>query len=85
MLQVTIDFTDSAEAELKRVSELTGMTTAEIMRNAFLLLRCYVNALSQHKKVIIVDTDKKGNVPRFLRNYCELEVPVFIPDLPSGG
>lgn len=41
--RVTIDLTPAAVAELDLVKNITGITTADIFRHAFTLLRIYVD------------------------------------------
>ena len=55
--RVTIDLTAAAAGEVDRLRELTGLTTADLFRNAFSLFRIYVQARERGEEMCIVDPD----------------------------
>ena len=74
--RITIDLTAAAVGELDKLRSLTGLTTAELFRYAFALLRIYVQARASGQEVRLVDPTGAGTTTR-------LELPISVP-LNSG-
>ena len=49
----TIDLTDAADAEVRRLCEQTGIATADCFRYGLLLMKIYVNAGCAGKDVYV--------------------------------
>jgi hypothetical protein len=69
--RVTIDLTNAAAAEVDRLREITGLTTADVFRYALSLFRIYVDAKQRDQELRIVDPSDSENNMRI-----ELPVPV---------
>lgn len=69
--RVTIDLTPAATAELDRLREITGLSTADIFRHAFTLLRIYVDERQADREFRIVDRSND-------RLQTRLEMPIQI-------
>jgi hypothetical protein len=61
--RVTIDMTPTAASEIDRLVDLTGAKTADLFRQAFHLLRLYVDALQDGKALMILDPDDRHSPP----------------------
>lgn len=72
--RVTIDLTATAVGELDRLRELTGLTTADLFRNGFSLLRLYVQAKEKGQSFVITDDDEPTAV------VTRIELPFIIPE-----
>jgi len=72
--RVTIDLTASAVKELDRLRELTGLTTADLFRNGFSLLRLYVQAKAKGQSFIVADDDEPTKV------LTRIELPFIVPE-----
>lgn len=69
--RVSIDLTPTAAQEVDRLREVTGLTTADLFRNALHLFRIYVMERGQGKIFYVSDaTDSQQN-----RTRIELAVP----------
>lgn len=69
--RITIDLTGAAVSELDRVKKATGLSTADIFRYAFTLLRIYVQAKASGQEVRIVD-------PKGVVTPTRLELPITV-------
>ena len=58
--RVSVDLTEAASKEVDRICRTTGLTTADVFRNAFTLLRIYVDGKADGNKMYI--RGKGGNV-----------------------
>lgn len=72
--RVTIDLTASAVGELDRLRELTGLTTADLFRNGFSLLRLYIQAKERGQSFIVADDDEPTTV------VTRIELPFIVPE-----
>ncbi len=73
--RISLDLTAAAASEVDKLKTLTGLTTAEIFRHAFSLLRIYVQARKNGQEIRIVDPRNNGAQTR-------LEFPIdIIPSL----
>lgn len=70
--RVTIDLSPAAAEEVDRLRHLTGLTTADLFRNAFSLFRVYVQALERGHDLCIVDPRDENAI------RTRLEFPVVI-------
>ncbi|MBN8625717.1 MAG: hypothetical protein J0M17_09530 [Planctomycetes bacterium] len=70
--RVTIDLTAAAALEVDRLRELTGLTTADLFRNAFSLFRIYVQARERGEEMCIVDPDDNHAI------RTRIELPVVL-------
>lgn len=70
--RVTIDLTPAAASEVDRLRELTGLTTADLFRNAFSLFRIYVQARERGEEMCIVDPVDNNAI------RTRLELPVVL-------
>jgi hypothetical protein len=70
--RITIDLTPAAVTELDKLRVLTGLTTADLFRYAFTLLRIYVQAKEEGQEVRLVDPKGGGTTTR-------LELPITVP------
>ena len=77
--RVTIDLTAAAAEEVDRMRGLTGLTTADLFRNAFSLFRVYVQARERGQDMCIVDPHDENAI------RTRLELPVVISSLNSIG
>lgn len=69
--RITIDLTRAAADELDKLKRVTGLTTAELFRYAFALLRIYVQAKESGQEVRLVD-------PKGVITTTRLELPIAI-------
>ena len=69
--RVTIDLTSSAVEELDRIKQLTELTTADLFRNAFSLLRIFVDERCDGNKLAIVNDHDKITT--------KIELPIVVP------
>lgn len=69
--RVTVDLTPAAAAEIDRLRNVTGLTTADIFRYALSAFRIYIDAKQRQKEVRIVD--RKGDEPDL-----QIEFPVHV-------
>lgn len=69
--RVTVDLTPAAAAEVDRIREVTGLSTADIFRHAFTLLRIYVDERQADREFRIVE---KGDD----RVQTRLELPIHV-------
>lgn len=53
--RVTIDLTPTAAAEVTRLRDVTGLTTADVFRHALSLFRIYVDAKTSGQEFEVVD------------------------------
>jgi len=73
--RVTIDLTPSATAEVDRMKELTGLTTADIFRHAISLFRIYVDARAKGDELRVVN-------PASLNVQTRIELPISVAKRP---
>lgn len=52
--RITIDLTDAADAEIERLTEVSGQTRADLFRTAVSLLRLHIDA-AQRGQAITID------------------------------
>lgn len=71
--RVTIDLSASAVDELDRIRELTGLTTADLFRNGFSLLRLYIQAKEKGQTFVVAGSDDPTSVVT-----C-IELPFVVP------
>jgi len=69
--RVTIDLTPAAVEELDRIKQVTGLTTADIFRYAFTLLRIYVDERQLNREFRVIDPENE-------RTQIRLELPIQI-------
>ncbi len=67
--RISIDLKAPAGEEVDRLKEMTGMTTADLFRYAFTLLRMYVNAKTHDGDMRVVEPGKDTKV---------IELPFFV-------
>lgn len=70
--RVTIDLAVAAAQEVDRLREITGLTTADLFRNAMSLFRLYVEARARGHQLCIVDPQNENAI------RTRVELPVFI-------
>lgn len=71
--RITIDLTAAATDEVDRLRQITGMTTADLFRNAFSLFLIYVEARSRGQQFCIVDPENENAI------RTRVELPVVVP------
>ena len=69
--RVTIDLTPAAVEELDRVKSVTGLTTADVFRYAFTLMRIYVDERQLDREFRIIDPSNE-------RLQIRLELPIHV-------
>ena len=77
--RVTIDLTAAATQEVDRLRETTGLTTADLFRNAISLFRLYVEARTRGHHLCIVDPQNENAI------RTRVELPVFIAQPGPGS
>jgi len=60
--RITIDLNDESASEVERLRELTDLTTAELFRHAFNLIRIYVRSRQQGSDLCIIDPNGRDRV-----------------------
>jgi hypothetical protein len=60
--RITVDLTASAGSELARLKKVSGLSTAELFRHAFNLLRLYVAAKDEGNEMYVSDRGGKDRV-----------------------
>ncbi|HUY92822.1 MAG TPA: ribbon-helix-helix protein, CopG family [Pirellulales bacterium] len=73
--RVTIDLTPAAAAEVDRLKEVTGLTTADIFRHAISLFRIYSDARARDQEFRIVD-------PLNIDVQTRIELPIHVMKRP---
>jgi len=71
-------FTDAANQELEEICRKTGSNKKEAMQYALALLRIYLQMKEEGKRVIGIKIDKKG---KFAKEYKEINIPIYVPDI----
>lgn len=71
--RVTIDLTPGAAAEVDRMTNITGLTTADVFRYALTVFRFYVDERAKGRQLCIIDPEKPEITTRF-----ELPVPIAL-------
>ena len=66
--QINIDLTEESSTEIDRIREQDGLSTADIFRHSFALLRLYLDAKRTGREMRIVD-------PADGRQICRIELP----------
>lgn len=69
--RITVDLTNAASQEVDRLTDITGLTTADLFRHALSLFRIYVKAKERQQEVRLVGSDK--NEPQTL-----IELPIHL-------
>ena len=75
--RVTIDLTPAAAAEVDRLRDVTGLTTADIFRHAMSLFRIYVDARAKNEELRIIHPERQEFQTR-------IELPVSIDQQSKG-
>lgn len=70
--RVTIDLSPAAVDEVDRLREITGLTTADLFRNGFSLLRLYVEAKEHRQGLAIVQGDRLDDI------VTRIEMPIVV-------
>jgi hypothetical protein len=70
--RITIDLTPAATDEVDRLRQITRTTTADLFRNAFSLLRLYIDARSRGQQLCVLDPGDENAA----RTYIELPIVV---------
>lgn len=70
--RITIDLSSAAVEEVDRLREITGLTTADLFRNGFSLLRLYVEARRQGQGLAIVEGNRLDEI------VTRIEMPIAI-------
>ncbi len=70
--RLSIDLVPAAAQEVDQLRELTGLTTAELFRYAFTLLRIYIRSRCAGQELHIVDPERPNELTR-------LELPISVP------
>jgi len=76
---VTIDLTASAVDELDRIRDVTGLTTADLFRNGFSLLRLYIQAKEKGQSFVVSDDNDPTSV------ITRIELPFIVPEKERAG
>jgi hypothetical protein len=74
--RVTIDLTAAAAQEVDRLREGTGLTTADLFRNALSLLRIYLQARERGEELCVIDPHDNSVRTR-------IELPVVVAQIPQ--
>ncbi|MBB3205518.1 hypothetical protein FHS27_001318 [Rhodopirellula rubra] len=77
--RVTIDLTASAVDELDRIRDVTGLTTADLFRNGFSLLRLYIQAKEKGQSFVVSDDNDPTSV------ITRIELPFIVPEKERAG
>ncbi len=70
--RVTIDLSAAAVAEVDRLRDITGLTTADLFRNGFSLLRLYVDAKAQGQGLALVEGTRQDEI------VTRIEMPIVV-------
>lgn len=70
--RVTIDLSAAAVAEVDRLRDITGLTTADLFRNGFSLLRLYVDAKAQGQGLALVEGTRQDEI------VTRIEMPIAV-------
>ena len=69
--RVSIDLTAPAAAQVDRLRNVTGLTTADIFRHALALFRIYVQVRQSGRELVIIDPQNEN-----VRSQIELPLVV---------